>query len=207
MPNYMPSNLVKLAEEYCLHFHESQRRKGSNQPPYSTHPFAVRDILVKYGYSSDEYQCVALLHDTIEDTALGERKNEIEKRFGKIVYQGVYVLSTNTSGKHAQALAPLFADFGVDYMDEKGHLTKEAYKLRLLFARESIKIIKIADMTHNSESLPDLKPSSIERKIRDAITFYIPLGRALAPIMVKELEKNIANYQKSGHYQLNLKSD
>lgn len=196
----MGQNLVALAEQYCLHFHQGQTRKGGNQPPYAIHPFSVRDILVKYGYDDEETQSIALLHDTIEDTELGQRKDEIEKRFGTVVYEGVYVLSKNTPGKHSQELLPLFESLGLQLVDQNGTLTPQAYKARILFSRDTIKRVKIADTIHNTNSLPDLSKAGIERKLHDAETFYIPLGRYVAPVMIGELETNIANYKASAHY-------
>src|SRR3989338_3140093 len=125
----MDQNLVVLAEDYCRHFHEQQRRRGGNQEPYASHPFAVRDILVKHGYDDPETQVIALLHDVIEDTELGQRKDEIEKRFGTIVYECVYILSNNTVGKHAIAFVPLFQQLGIQFVGPGWNLTPEAYKL------------------------------------------------------------------------------
>lgn len=197
----MEKNLVVLAEEYSSHFHQQQRRRGGNREPYASHPFAVRDILVKYGYDDPETQAIALLHDTIEDTELGERKDEIEKRFGTVVYEGVYILSKNTTGKHAKAFAPLFKALGVQFIGEDGDIAPDAYKLRILFARDTVKRVKIADTIHNTSSLPDLSRTGIDRKLKDAETFYIPVGRRVALVMVKELETNIANYKASEHYR------
>jgi (p)ppGpp synthase/HD superfamily hydrolase len=197
-------NLVELAEQFCIHYHDGQKRKAGNQEPYSNHPFAVRDILVVNGYDDSETQAIALLHDTIEDTVLGDFKDEIETVFGLTVYEGVYVLSNNTVGKHADRFSPLFESLDVQLTDERRMLTPEAYKLRILFSRNAIKRIKIADMIHNTSSLPDLKPEGIKRKLEDAETFYIPLGRAVAPIMVGKLERNIANYKQSSHYRENF---
>ncbi|MBW6451766.1 MAG: HD domain-containing protein [DPANN group archaeon] len=194
-------DLIKLAEEYCLLFHQSQKRKGGNQEPYHTHPFAVRDILVRYGYDDVETQVIALLHDTIEDTKLRTIKSEIEKRFGTVVYDGVYTLSNNTVGKYVKALTPLFDDLGVKFIDANETLTPQAYKLRIMFSRDTIKRIKIADMIHNTSTLSALSKSGIERKLRDSATFYIPLGKAIAPIMVTELITNIINYKQSKHFQ------
>ena len=70
-----------------------------------------------------------------------------------------------------------------------------------MFSRDTIKRIKIADVIYNTRTLPDLSKSGIERKLNDSDTFYIPLGRAVAPIMVNELIDNIANYRQSEHYQ------
>ena len=197
----MVTNLVELAEQYCLYFHQEQRRKGGNQLPYATHPFAVRDILVKYGYNDQETQAIALLHDTIEDTELGQRKDEIEKRFGTVVYEGVYILSNNTPGKHAQQLLPLFESLGIQLIGQNGTLTPQAYKARILFSRDTIKRIKIADTIHNTRSLPDLSKAGIERKLHDAEEFYIPLGRCVAPVMVEELVTNVADYRATEHYR------
>jgi (p)ppGpp synthase/HD superfamily hydrolase len=200
----MEPDLVKLAEGYCKHYHDEQRRKAGNQPPYSTHPFAVRDILVKYGYVDDETQAIALLHDTFEETALADNQAEIKNRFGRAVYDGVYVLSNNTGGQYGEQLEPLFQLLGAQFLDEKGFLTPEAYKLRLLFSRPKFKRVKIADMIHNTISLPDLGLEGIARKIEDAETFYIPLGNIVAPIMVKELIENINNYKSSAHFNEHL---
>lgn len=197
----MEKDLVALAEQYCLHFHQEQRRRAGNQSPYATHPFAVRDILLKYGYDDPETQSIALLHDTIEDTELGQRKDEIEKRFGTVIYEGVYILSNNTPGKHAQELLPLFESLGIQLIDQNGVLTPQAYKARILFSRDTIKRVKIADVIHNTRSLPDLGKIGIERKLHDAETFYIPLGRCVAPVMVGELVTNVADYKKSEHYR------
>lgn len=196
----MEKDIVRLAEEYCTHFHRGQKRKGKNQEPYAVHPFAVRDILVKYGYAHPETQAIALLHDTIEDTELNKAKQDIEKVFGTAVYSGVYVLSNNTIGKHAKSSVPLFKGLGLEYLDH-GRLSQDAYKLRLLFSRNAVKRVKIADMVHNTESLPDISIKGIAKKISDAETFYIPLGKSIAPIMVRELIRNIENYKKSAHYK------
>lgn len=202
----MGKDIILLAEEYCLDCHQGQKRKGGNQEPYSTHPFAVRDNLVKNGHDSPVIQATALLHDSVEDTRLKENKREILKIFGQEVYDGVYILSRNTCGKHAAELAKIYWTLGIPYIDAEGMLTPMAYKLRLLSSRDSIKQIKIADMIHNTSSLPDLSPAGIERKIKDAEEFYIPLGKIVSPIMVKELEQNIANYKNSEHYRKNHKN-
>jgi len=192
--------LVKLAERYCTQFHRGQTRKEGHLP-YSTHPFAVREILVKYGYDEPEVQIIALLHDTLEDTELIKNKQEIEKKFGSYVYDGVYRLSKNTVGKHAKELSQLFKNLCVDLSNEKDNLTSQAYELRILFSRTNIQRIKLADMIHNTSSLPALSKKGIERKITDAENFYIPLGEVIAPEMVKELIDNINKYKSSEHYK------
>jgi hypothetical protein len=94
------------------------------------------------------------LHDTFEDTELVHIKQDIEKVFGPVVYNGVYILSNNTVGKHAEAFDPLFQVLGVHFRDGD-KISPEAYKLRILFSRDTIKRVKIADMITNTESLPE----------------------------------------------------
>ena len=72
---------------------------------------------------------------------------------------------------------------------------EQLYKARLSFARRKAKRVKIADIIHNTQDLVSLKPEGIERKIRDSEDFYIPMGKKIAPLMVKELEKNIEDYR------------
>lgn len=197
----MEKNLVALAEEYCKHYHKGQFRKGGNQEPYWVHPFAVRDILVKSGFATEEDQIVALLHDTLEDTDLMKRKKDIEKVFGSVAYDGVYVLSKNTLGSDYEGFGPLFLAQGIDLTNGNGKLTDQAYKLRLLFSRRAFQRIKIADMENNTENFQELSEKGIRKKLVDALIFYIPLGQVIAPVMVKGLERNVENYMQSTHYR------
>ncbi|MBI2102945.1 HD domain-containing protein [Candidatus Woesearchaeota archaeon] len=181
------SNLIELAREYCVHFHEGQWRKGRNQP-YSTHPIEVAGILSRYGYTDVITQCIALLHDVVEDTEV--ITGEIKDRFGYEIANGVFVLSKNTIREGTRQSLARCLDLGILTEDQ-------LYKVRLSFARDTVKRVKIADMIHNTQDLASLKkPESIERKVHDAEIFYIPLGREVAPLMVKELETNIGNYHK-----------
>ncbi len=179
--------LITLARDYCQHYHNGQFRKGSNQP-YHTHPIAVAKILDRYGYSDYVTQCVSLLHDVVEDTDV--ITGEIQDRFGFEISNGVFVLSKNT-----------ITDETIDYIGRSlgtnafTFSKEQLYKTRLSFARRKVKRVKIADMIHNTQDLISLKPEGIERKIKDAEGFYIPIGMRIAPLMTKELEKNIANYR------------
>lgn len=180
--------LIELAREHCVAYHHRQFRKGSNLP-YHTHPMAVAKILDRFGYSDYVTQCIALLHDTVEDTELFT--GEIRGRFGYEIANGVFILSKNTiydnTIKDISRALPIDASaFSIDQL----------YKTRLSFARRKIKRVKIADMIHNTQDLISLKLEGIERKIRDAEEFYIPIGKEIAKLMVKELEGNLENYRK-----------
>ena len=167
---------IELAQKYCKDFDEGQFRKGSNQP-YYTHPFAVAEILARHGYDDPVTQCIALLHDAVEDSGL--RMDQIQEVFGYEISNGVYILSRN-KGK----------------VLEGQKLTHDEYMMRLTFARNKIKRVKIADTTHNAQDLVNLDLGGIERKIRDSEEFFIPWGREIAPIMIRELIDNIENYRR-----------
>lgn len=188
--------LIQLAEQYCEHFHGATFRKGTNEP-YSAHPKAVRNILRRNGYSDHVTQCIALLHDIVEDTEVIMR--DIKGRFGYEIANGVYLLSKNTLKSDPEQFTAISRTTGVS--DSFTQLAiEELYKLRLVFARETVQRVKVADMIQNTKDLESLKPEGIERKIQDAESFYIPMGRKVAPIMVRELEGNIDNYRSKANF-------
>lgn len=178
-------NQIELAKKYCHHYHNGQFRKGSNEE-YANHPFAVANILNQYGYNDIVTQCIAYLHDTVEDTNL--ITHELKERFGYEVANGVFILSKNT-------LSPNTISF-YNYANTNSHEldVDTLYKVRLSFARRRVKRVKIADMIHNTKDLKNLKPDKIKEKIDDAVQFYIPMGKIISRLMVKELEKNIEVY-------------
>ncbi len=77
---------IERAIAAALRAHDSQVRKGDGAMPYIVHPVTVALILSRY--TDDEDAIVAgLLHDTLEDTALGEK--EILRDFGPKVLDTV----------------------------------------------------------------------------------------------------------------------
>jgi len=178
--------LVKLAKEYCTYYHKGKFRKGSNQP-YSVHPIEVAQVLEKYGYNDTVTQCIALLHDLVEDTEI--ITTEIKKRFGYEISNGVYILSKNTISHGTIGIEGV--KFPIDIEQLSG---EQMYRLRLAFARRTVIRVKIADMIHNTRDLKSLVPESIKKKIDEAKEFYIPIGRKVAPLMTRELEENIDSY-------------
>ena len=165
-------------------------RKGSNEP-YHTHPIKVANILSRYGYNDEITQCIALLHDTVEDTNL--ITGEIKERFGYEISNGVFVLSKNTI---TEKTYEILSTIGLPF-DIRQASSSQLYKLRLSLARKKVKRVKIADMIHNTQDLCSLtKEGSIERKLQDS-EFFIQIGREIAPIMTQELEQNISNYNQS----------
>jgi GTP diphosphokinase / guanosine-3',5'-bis(diphosphate) 3'-diphosphatase len=177
----MANPQIVLAEQYARKYHDGQFRKGSNLP-YVVHPIAVAETLARFGYDDPVTQCIALLHDTVEDSKLS--MDEIQEVFGYEISNGVYILSRN-KGK----------------MREGELLTPEGYIDRLSWARNKIKRVKISDMIHNTQDLEALSDEGIDKKVADAEKVYIPWGREIAPIMVGELEANITNFRRKSAQQ------
>ena len=71
---------VERAFEIGKTMHEGQKRKSGES--YFMHPIAVADMLADMGADADTI-ISALLHDTIEDTAL--TLDEVEDEFGATV--------------------------------------------------------------------------------------------------------------------------
>jgi len=177
--------LIDLAYKFCEKHHKGQFRKGSNLP-YASHPTAVAEILDRYGFSDPITQCTAILHDVVEDTKV--ITGEINERFGYQIANGVFVLSKNTISQDTVNY--------VNMISSQNFNKEDLYKLRLSFARRKVKRVKIADITHNTTDLVNLTPEGIARKIHDAESFYIPMGREIAPLMIEELEENINIYKQ-----------
>ena len=80
---YAPGADTRLIDAACAvatEAHKTQTR--DNGDPYITHPVAVAEILA--GYHLDVASiCTALLHDTVEDTAVTTR--DLEARFGPTI--------------------------------------------------------------------------------------------------------------------------
>jgi guanosine-3',5'-bis(diphosphate) 3'-pyrophosphohydrolase len=84
------SDLVKDALETARRAHAGQLRHGSDGRPFIEHPLAVAEHLVKYRYS-DEVLAAALLHDVVENSAVGI--DEVRDHFGDVVADLVAALT------------------------------------------------------------------------------------------------------------------
>jgi len=89
---------------------------------YWTHPFKVAEMVESYG---ETYYYVALLHDVLEDTVF-DSADLLDEGFSKEVVEAVEVLTKTDGVVYASYL--------------------EAVK-----ENEVARVVKIADMTHNSD--------------------------------------------------------
>ena len=208
------TQMVQLAQKYCESYHDGKIRKGNSQP-YSSHPFRVRDLLLKLGHDDEITQCIALLHDILEDTALSEQ--ELYYVFGYEIYFGVCTLSRNiTIPKMMPEIhlnpPPLFSSINQRSCSllNREHITlftdpkkqeNSHYKERIFHSADHIKRIKIADQIDNTSDLHVLSSNGIQRKLEDSLHFYIPLALQLDPRLANMLSQNIFEYVNPQHFQ------
>lgn len=132
------------ALEFATKMHKGQVRKYTGEE-YITHPVAVADIVEAYldrkGFTEEEIMMaieVAILHDTVEDTVA--TMESVEGFFGPEVAKGVWFLTKTP-----------------DYVGNR-KFRKELCEARLREAPEIVRIIKTADMFHNSLSIEEHDP-------------------------------------------------
>lgn len=115
--------MYKKALIFATRAHAGQRRNGGDA--YIVHP-----IRVSHSVETDDQRIIALLHDTIEDTAV--TYEDIEREFGKTIAEAVECLT------HRE---------GEDYRDYIGRVLKN----------EDAIAVKIADICDNMADCPTEK--------------------------------------------------
>lgn len=121
-----------------IHFaagrHSHQRRKGGTQAPYINHLIEVAHLLATVAKIHDV--CIlnaAILHDVIEDS--DTTIQEVSDQFGTQVAQWVAELSDDKTLPKDQR--------------------KQLILQHLPTAHEAVKLIKLADLSSNIQSIPD----------------------------------------------------
>lgn len=85
-------NYLIKALQFASIKHKTQVRKGT-QEPYINHPIDLISILNLCNINDEITLCIALLHDTLEDT--NTSFEELEKIFNKEIAKGVLLMSDN----------------------------------------------------------------------------------------------------------------
>jgi len=140
--------------------HEGQARKSGE--PYITHPVAVAGILAELGMDAETI-IAAILHDTLEDTALS--RTELAGEFGDTVAElvdGVTKLDKMRFSSRQEADAESFR------------------KMLLAMARDlRVILIKLADRLHNMRTLGAKDAPSRRRIARETLEIYAPIAQRL----------------------------
>ena len=151
---------VRRAYEIGAQAHEGQTRKSGE--PYITHPVAVAGILAGLRLDAETI-IAAILHDTLEDTALTSER--IGAEFGTVVVElvdGVTKLDKLQFRSRQEAVAESFR------------------KMLLAMARDlRVILIKLADRLHNMRTLGAMEPQSRRRIARETLEIYAPIAQRL----------------------------
>jgi (p)ppGpp synthase/HD superfamily hydrolase len=144
MFNHYYSQVLAFASEA----HKGQKRKYTDED-YISHPIAVADLVDDYG-GDDHMIFAALLHDVLEDTDVNHEELRVflHKIFMVHVAEDILKLVVD--------LTDVFTKESFPDMNRK--LRKENESQRLAFVSERAKLIKMADIDHNSESIEKHDP-------------------------------------------------
>ncbi|HWB68045.1 MAG TPA: bifunctional (p)ppGpp synthetase/guanosine-3',5'-bis(diphosphate) 3'-pyrophosphohydrolase [Mycobacteriales bacterium] len=162
------ARIVTRAYEVAERCHRGQRRRSGD--PYITHPLAVATIVAELGMDEATI-CAALLHDTIEDTALS--LGDVSRDFGEDVARlvdGVTKLDRVRYGDSAEA--------------------ETIRKMVIAMARDpKVLILKLADRLHNVRTISWLPADKQQRTAKQTLEIYAPLAHRLGMNAIKwELE-------------------
>ena len=141
--------MLSAAIHIATNAHHGQFDKGGN--PYILHPFAVMGLLES---AEEELQCVALLHDVVEDT--------------RITY--IELREAGMSDRVIDAVRLLTKQRGQSY---------EEYKEGVFSSKDAM-IVKMADLTHNTDirRLKGVTQKDIERMTKYH-TFFLEIKAKL----------------------------
>ncbi len=160
---YLPEEQVERVLRAFLigaHAHAGQARKSGE--PYITHPVAVAGILAELGLDAETI-IAAILHDTLEDTALS--RDALAAEFGEVVAElvdGVTKLDKMRFGSRQEADVESFR------------------KMLLAMARDlRVILIKLADRLHNMRTLGAKDIESRRRIARETLEIYAPIAQRL----------------------------
>ena len=162
--------MVKRAYERAASAHTGQRRLSGED--YVNHPIEVAAILADLELDAETI-AAALLHDTVEDTAL--TADEVEREFGPEVAR--LVEGVTKLGR-------------ISLRSDQQQQAENIRKMMIAMAEDlRVVLIKLADRLHNMRTLdplPDLKRRKISRETLD---IYAPLAHRLGIGQLKwELE-------------------
>jgi guanosine-3',5'-bis(diphosphate) 3'-pyrophosphohydrolase len=168
---YHPSadvGLIYDAYLYTAKAHRGQSRKSGEA--YLSHPMEVAFNLTRLKMD-EETVAAGLLHDTIEDTL--STPEEIIDGFGEDVY----------------SLVDGVTKIGQVKLASREEKQAENYRKMILAMARDIRVImiKLADRTHNMETLDSVSSEQQKRISRETLDIYAPLANRLGISWVKAL--------------------
>ena len=163
-------DLLNRAYVFAMKAHGTQKRASGD--PYFSHPLEVAAILTELKVD-DATIVAAMLHDTIEDTAI--TREDVDKAFGEEI--GGLVDGLTKLGK-------------LDFVTKHAQQAENFRKLLLAIADDArVLLVKLADRLHNMRTLQFMPEAKRARIAEDTLDIYAPLaGRMGMQSMRSELE-------------------
>jgi RelA/SpoT family (p)ppGpp synthetase len=149
--------LLNRAYVYAMQKHGAQKRASGD--PYFSHPLEVAAILTDLKLD-DSSIAVALLHDTIEDTAA--TRDEIDQLFGPSI------------GKLVEGLTKLQR---LELVSREAQQAENLRKLLLAVAEDiRVLLVKLADRLHNMRTIQHIPEEKRVRIAEETMDIYAPLA-------------------------------
>ena len=167
---------IRAAFELAAQSHDGQARKDGS--PYVTHVIAAAEITVDMGLDEDSI-VAALLHDTIEDTAV--TYDMICKQFGMDVADIVEGVTKLTR---------------VNYTSRAEEQMENMRKMLMAMSNDiRVILIKLADRLHNMRTMDYQSPEKQRLKSLETMEIYAPIAHRLGMQAINwELEDTSLRY-------------
>ncbi|MGI8775264.1 MAG: RelA/SpoT family protein [Actinomycetota bacterium] len=158
--------LIERSYEMAEAAHRGQFRKSGD--PFIDHPVAVAVILAELGLDEASV-AAALLHDSVEDTALTLAQVEDEVGFeAAMLIDGVTKLDK------------------IRYRSAEQTRAENLRKMIVATAKDvRVLLVKIADRLHNMRTIEPLAPEKRELIARETLEIYAPLAHRLGMYAIK----------------------
>jgi len=140
-------HLWQHAAAFAARQHKHQIRKDGATPYFSHVVRVAFTVSQVFGCTDDAVLCMALLHDTIEDTTTDY--DDIESRFGEDIAKGVAALTKNMALPEEEREAE--------------------YDARIAKADWRVRLVKLADTYDNLCDVVTQSPDRVKEKRKDAI--------------------------------------
>lgn len=192
-----PEQIQEVAEAYAYSYRAHSGQTRSSGEPYITHPLAVTAILADM-HLDVEALMASLLHDVIEDTRVTQ--NDIRRIFNDTVADLVNGVTKMEK---------------IRFSDYKEAQVANIQKMLLAMTNDTrVILIKLADRTHNMQTIGALRPDKRMRIARETLDIYAPIAyrlgiskmknelqdlcfRAIYPYRYRVLEATVAQGQKN----------
>jgi len=140
--------MYQIVLDFATKAHGTQLRKYTNDP-YIIHPIAVAKMVKDMG-GDDNMVYAALLHDVLEDTDV------THSQLRTFLFQNFDVADATDILSLVVDLTDVFTKDSFPQQNRKLRKTNEAKRLGVVSDRA--KLIKVADIKHNSESITMYDP-------------------------------------------------